>query len=234
VFEYLLHERGVPHAIYLDPDIRVYQSMDFLQEELQQHNILLTPHICTPIVFDGQAPSENTFLNFGIYNLGFIAVANSREALRFLWWWKAHTYRQCYIDVYKGIFTDQLPVNLAPIFFNDVKVLRGMGLNMAPWNLHERQLSFTAGHYLVNEETPLIFYHFSCFKPGCPELPYHTYNRYRLADRPDLVSLYEEYNTALLEAGQQQYALIPYAYEAARKRYLRDRKREKWRKKLGF
>jgi len=234
VFEYLFLERSLPHAIYLDPDIRVYQPMDFLAEELQQHTILLTPHVSSPIDHDGKGPSENTFLNFGIYNLGFIAVANNSEAHRFLSWWKGHTYRQCYIDVYKGIFTDQLPINLAPIFFNGVEVLLDKGLNMAPWNLHERLLSFNAGHYQVNEETLLLFYHFSCFKPGSPDLPYHFYNRYRLSDRPDLVPLYQEYNTALLEAGQAKYALIPYAYEAARKRYLRDRKRKKWMKKLGL
>lgn len=234
VFEYLFRERGLSHAIYLDPDIRVYQPMDFLAEELQQQTMLLTPHVCSPIGHDGRVPSENTFLNFGIYNLGFIALANNREAYRFLSWWKAHTYRQCYIDVYKGIFTDQLPINLAPIFFNGVKILLGKGLNMAPWNLHERKLCFDAGYYQVNDEMPLVFYHFSCFKPGAAELPSNIYNRYRLSDRPDLAPLYQEYNTALLDAGQAQYALIPYAYEEARKRYLRDRKRQKWMKKLGL
>lgn len=234
VFEYLFRELGLSHAVYLDPDIRVYRPMNFLQEELRQHNILLTPHICSPIAPDGREPSENTFLNFGIYNLGFIAVANREETHSFLLWWKAHTYQQGYIDVYKGIFVDQLPINHAPIFFEGVKVLQDRGLNMAPWNLHERRLSYLSGRYLVNEETPLMFYHFSSFKAGAPALPSHVYNRYRLSDRPDLALLYQEYNTVLLEAGQAQYALVPYAYAEARKRYLRDKKREKRRKKWGF
>lgn len=234
VFEYLFLERGLPHAVYLDPDIRVFQPMDFLAPALQQHTILLTPHICSPIPPDGQAPSENTFLNFGIYNLGFIAIANKGEALRFLSWWKTHTYRQGYIDIYKGIFVDQLPINHAPVFFEGVKVLPGKGLNMAPWNLHERRLSHVSGRYLVNEETPLVFYHFSSFKMRNIELPAHVYNRYRLSDRPDLVPLYQEYNTALLAAGQEQYTHIPYAYTAARKLYLRKQQREKRKRKWGF
>ncbi len=112
--------------IFFDPDIKVFNPISFLYEELDVSSIILTPHICTPIVFDNKKPDENHFLNFGIYNLGFIGLKKDEETKKFLSWWKQHTYHKGYIDVYKGIFVDQLPVNLATIFFKNVKVLNSV------------------------------------------------------------------------------------------------------------
>ncbi len=174
VFQFLFEERGIPEAIYFDPDIQVYQPLDFMHLELTSHTILLTPHICTPIGMDGRIPSENTFLKFGIYNLGFIAIADRGDARKFLDWWKGHTYEMGYSDTYKGMFVDQLPINLAPVFFRDVKILLRRGLNMAPWNLHERSLQLENGQFVVENDGPLVFYHFSSLKPAfvnCPATP---------------------------------------------------------------
>lgn len=73
VFKYLF-KNGVEKAIYLDPDIFVFQPLDILNDELENYSILLTPHIFKPIPLDGKTPSESTFLNYGIYNLGFLAL----------------------------------------------------------------------------------------------------------------------------------------------------------------
>ena len=232
-FEYLLGERDFGKAIYLDPDIKIFHSLSTLDAALDRSSILLTPHICTPIPFDGRRPTENMFLNFGVYNLGFIGVAGGegraghvrggdgigegQESLRFLRWWKDHTYRQGYIDTHKGIFVDQLPINHVPVFFNDVAILRDPGLNMAPWNLHERRLSVKEGMRMVNEVTPLIFYHFSCFRSGPLELPLHLYDRYTLVNRPDLQDLYREYGEDLNKAGHAFYSRLPCYYDRAQR-----------------
>ena len=60
---------------------------------------------------------------FGIYNLGFIGVSHTMESMKFLQWWKTRTYELGFIDTYKGIFVDQLPVNHVPVFFESVQVL---------------------------------------------------------------------------------------------------------------
>ncbi len=185
-FEYLIHDRRFDKVIYLDPDIKLFSPLAEVFNELESNSIVLTPHICTSIALDGKTPGENMFNNFGIYNLGFIGLSSTPEVLNFISWWKNHTYKQCYVDIYNGIFVDQLPINHAPIFFKNVKVLTNMGLNMGPWNLHERTLEFKNGKYMVNKGQPLIFYHFSSFKPDHMELPLHLYNRYTLSDRSDL------------------------------------------------
>lgn len=232
VFEYLIYDRGFDKVIYLDPDIKLYNSLTEVFNELESHLIVLTPHICTPIALDGKTPGENMFNNFGIYNLGFIGLSSEPEIKNFISWWKNHTYKQCYVDIYNGIFVDQLPINHAPIFFKNVKVLTNFGINMGPWNLHERSLEFKNGEYLVNKNQPLIFYHFSSFRPDNMELPLHLYNRYKFSDRPDLHSIYNEYNEDLKSANDGYYKEFPFYYEGEQNAYIQEKKKARWMNKV--
>ncbi|RFM27817.1 hypothetical protein [Deminuibacter soli] len=218
IIEYLFTERGEEKVIYLDPDTKLFSSPAFLYQLLDNTSILLTPHIYTPIPLDNKTPGESTFLNFGLYNLGFIGLSNTSETTEFIRWWKNHTYQQGYIDVYKGIFVDQLPINHVPIFFKNVHILHNTGVNMAPWNLHERYLSAApAGAYMVNGNTSLVFYHFSSFRAGHMELPLQHYNRFNMAARPDLHELYRTYNDDLKAAGYARYSHLTPAYDRLRK-----------------
>ncbi len=228
VMEYLLNERDFDKVIYLDPDVQVFHSLAFLETDLERANILLTPHIYTPIPLDDKQPSESVFLNYGLYNLGFIALRQHAETNRFLAWWKERTYAQGFIDVYNGIFVDQLPVNFVPLFFTGVVVLQDRGLNMAPWNLHERMLSLEDNRMIVNKTDWLKFYHFSSIVPGVQELPVFRYNRFTLHERPDLASLYNGYIEALQEAGHVYYSKLENKYAAGRRMHLRKQKRNKW------
>jgi hypothetical protein len=232
VFEYLFSERQVRSAVYLDPDIKLFNSLSHLFTDHATANILLTPHIYSPIPADGKKPDEQSFLIFGIFNLGFISVRNTTESLKFLSWWKSRTYNLGYMDTYKGYFVDQLPVNLVPIFFNSVHILKDMGMNMAPWNLHERWLDYKDGHFCVNQTDRLKFYHFSSFIIDQPELPQHHYNRYLLKDRPDLQKIYQEYNEELLSAGFNRYQKLQNAYAKGRKGHLKKLKKQKWIRKF--
>jgi hypothetical protein len=199
IFKYLFNLKNFEKAIYLDPDTCVFESLAIIEEELNHHSIIFTPHILTPIQRDGKTPDENLFLNFGSFNLGFLALKNDKNSSSLLEWWKAHTYENGFIMSEKGIFVDQLPMNLAPIFFDGVKVLKHFGCNMAPWNLHERFLSKEGEKYIVNSSESLIFYHFSSFTVDKSILP-KWLNRFVLEDRSDLVALYKQYNANVVNS----------------------------------
>lgn len=232
VFEYLFFEKQVSCAVYLDPDIKLFHSLSFLFTDFTNKNILLTPHIYTPIPMDGKKPDEQSFLIFGIYNLGFITIYNTAESLKFLTWWKSRTYQHGSMDTYKGFFVDQLPVNYAPLFFRGVYVLEDYGMNMAPWNLHERWLEYRDENIYVNQNDHLKFYHFSSFNVDQPELPQHFYNRYRLENRTDLQNIYHDYEAELLAAGFRDFTGVENAYAKNRKRHTRNIRKQKWIKKF--
>ena len=92
-FKYLFLEHPeLEGALYLDPDMMVFSSLERIYAELENHSLVLTPHVLSPIPLDGCEPPENVFLTFGIYNLGFIGVANQPEGRRFLDWWGKRTF----------------------------------------------------------------------------------------------------------------------------------------------
>ena len=216
-----LFELGIAdRAIYLDPDIMVFNRLTEVEVGLDNANILLTPHIFSPIVFDGKSPQESLFLNYGIYNLGFIAIKQSQESENFLKWWQTWTYNKGYNEPGHGIFVDQLPINYATIFFKGVELINSRGYNMAPWNLHERKLSKVGSDFIVNQKEPLVFYHFSSFRININDLPFHNYSRYTLKERPDLKELTELYNQELLKHSFALYRKIPCYYVNVRNSFM--------------
>ena len=66
IFEYLFFERMVTQAVYLDPDIKIYHPLSFLFTDFIHANVLLTPHIYSPIPPDGKKPDEQAF---NVWNL---------------------------------------------------------------------------------------------------------------------------------------------------------------------
>lgn len=210
VFQYFFSKPGIDTVLYFDPDIRVYNRLDPVLEELGSCQVVLTPHILTPIPQDGFYPDDNAFLKYGIYNLGFLGVRRGKESSRMLDWWKQHTFSKGYINTQQGQFTDQLPMGLVPLFFKEVKILAHPGLNMAPWNLHERFLENNNGEYRMQNGDKLVFYHFSDFKPTEPLTISKNgwYNRFTLEKREDLQTLYAEYYQDLLKNNYEAYSKL--------------------------
>ena len=85
-------DSGASHALYLDPDIQVFGSLDRLGELAVEHGIVLTPHVDAAYPCDGKTISENTVLSAGIYNLGFIGVGQG--ARPFLAFWQERIRRE--------------------------------------------------------------------------------------------------------------------------------------------
>lgn len=201
-FKYLINKyEDLKTIIYFDPDIQIFNKISLLEEYLKFDDILITPHILNPIGVDNLSPSENLFLNFGIYNLGFLALnPKSQNTLSLLDWWEEKTLKIGYNRVSEGLFVDQLWINLVPIFFKKVKILSEYGFNAAPWNLHERNLVVKAnGDYMMSDNSKLVFYHFSSYNYNMPEFFSRAYNRYNyVVLSNEIQQLYADYQSRLL------------------------------------
>lgn len=212
-FQYLFERRKAAQVIYLDPDTCLYGPMDAV---IAGHDFVLTPHILSPIPLDGLSPEEPLFLNYGLYNLGFLALKRSPETQRFLRWWRERTYQKGFDNPARGLFTDQLWINLVPLYFEGVSILRHPGYNMGPWNLHER---FLRTDNILESGEPLVFYHFSGFKPGVPKL-HKDYTRYTLQQRSDLRQLYQDYEQKVIQSKYLELSALPCHYVTVRNEYL--------------
>jgi hypothetical protein len=226
LFQYLLEsDADLEGVTYLDPDIMVFGSLDPIYDELNQRSMVLTPHALSPIPLDDHRPQENVFLAYGVYNLGFIAVANVGEGKRFLDWWGERTFKFGDISAEQGLFVDQLWLNLATVFFENVKVSSNPGLNVSYWNLHERNISRKKNAFVVNEVFPLVFYHFSSYKPSEPSRMSPYQDRYSFESRPDVAKLFDIYNEKLASNRHEYFSKIECHYVVERKHHLESERR---------
>lgn len=211
--KYLVQTFDLKNLVYLDPDIFVYSPLTPVFEALDGGaSAILTPHLTTPID-DGKLPGEQDMLYNGSYNLGFIAVKRCEESWRLLSWWERRCLDLGFSEGRTGLFVDQKWMNLAPGMFEQVKILRHPGCNMAYWNLHERRLTGCAENYFVNGWAQLCFFHFSGIVLNDPAMLSKNTNRYTLADRPDLERLFREYKSAVLANKDTVREEIAYGFD---------------------
>jgi hypothetical protein len=205
-----LFERGIDKLIYLDPDILIYSSLDLIFAALDENGIVLTPHSLSP----DNAVSYNDVLLLvnGVFNLGFIAVSNTPETNRFLHWWEDRCLTLGYNERWAGLFVDQKWLNLAPCFYDSVKILKHPGCNVAYWNMHERKLEIKNSSRVVNGNEELVFFHFSGVEVDGGDGISKHYDRIDLVLRPDVADLIAEYRKLLVENGIRDFARYQYAF----------------------
>ncbi|MGH0034627.1 MAG: glycosyltransferase [Myxococcota bacterium] len=198
-------------VVYLDPDIYLVSPMAELLDGLREgDSAVLTPHICAPIE-DGQKPDDHSMLQSGIYNLGFLALANDPEARRFVSWWHRKLVRDCRIDLEEGLFVDQKWADLLPCFVERTRILRHPGYNVAYWNLMHRKVAQVDGRWTAND-APLRFVHFSGVESPDPEVFSKHQERFSASTIGELGILLDEYRRRVDRAGRRQLAGESYAF----------------------
>lgn len=176
---YIMDQLKESRVIYFDPDMAVFSPLGELDKDLVKHSILLTPHLTdAEEEIGGIYDNEMSALKHGVYNLGFFAVKNSREGRSFLQWWNSRLMRFCYDSKHEGLFTDQKWIDLAPGFFDDLKVLRNPEYNVATWNMSTRRATGDLTKGIFINGRPLCFYHFSGFDSGAQEVMLNLYGRH--------------------------------------------------------
>lgn len=225
-FQYFLEKyKDLEMLVYLDPDTKVYYCLDALEQEMGDKAMMLTPHILSPIPPDKQTPTEETFQLHGLYNLGFLAVKPSSETDRMIAWWADRLSKQCFDLPSEGLFVDQLPMNYIPLFSDSVHVSKHRGMNFAYWNIHERRLSLQGDTYYVNEDYPLLFFHFSNFSPAEPLRLTMTSQRFTDEFQSETMRDFcKVYANELLSNNFWEQKTIPCHYIALRQKMLLERK----------
>ena len=210
--DYLLTKYSLTKLIYFDPDILFTAGVDELWSLLNQHPVLLTPHILDPIVtIDRYAQMEMDVLRCGIYNLGFLAIYNCDDTRKFLEWWKVRLNCYCSKDI-PPLFVDQKWINLLPTYMANVHIVRDPGYNVAWWNLFNRKVSVNRGLVTVNG-SPLKFYHFSGFDLNNIDQISKNQGQYTLKDFPELKPLFYKYLDLILAHGHASVMGWPYHYD---------------------
>jgi glycosyltransferase involved in cell wall biosynthesis len=204
-------KKGYKKVIYFDPDIKLFGSINPMLELLDDHNVLLTPHL-TNLLDDGKLPSELGILQAGSYNLGYIGLSNTQESLKLVKWWQSKLYKECVVDLSRGLFVDQKWMDMVPSLFSGVYICRDEGWNVAYWNLNHRNVEQHGETEFFVNDRPLVFFHFSGYSIEAKTLSKHQ-NRFDKSSNGEAVErLCEIYNDCLTRNGIGKYKAIPYAY----------------------
>jgi hypothetical protein len=196
---------------YFDSDVKVFSNLEALSGELVVGDILLTPHYLIPFFEDGYSPKPLTLLKAGVYNAGYVGVANREEGRAFIKWWSAMVLRYGKNEPQSGMCGDQRWLDLVPALFPTCRILRDPGVNVAYWNLHQRQLAYS-GDQLMCDEKEVLFFHFSGFSPDRPVCLSIFQNRVIVRKGDILYGILKGYAEELLAAGHQDYCRLPYLY----------------------
>ena len=146
---------GYEKAMYLDPDIFIFASLDVVYEKLEKYDVALTPQIAgIHVEYTGEHPEWAMNVN-GIFNLGFCAIHKTNLSLKVLDWWRLRLKKECFTDRSVGDFTDQKWMDWMPGLLgnNHLYVFQELGMNMAPWNFFERKLFMADGNIMVKFRT---------------------------------------------------------------------------------
>ncbi|WP_339698742.1 glycosyl transferase [Algoriphagus aquimarinus] len=208
-FEYLFLTRPeVERIYYIDPDIIFYQSISNLEASWDGASALLTPNLL--YLPEKTVRGELASLKHGINNLGFVGIARSDEGKKIISWWKERLIHHCTLDKCRGIFVDQKWMDIAALFFTEIKSVKHPGWNMAWWNLSERKLKKEGDTYLVNSgDFRLIFFHFSGFKPGVESMTERIKSsEFDMKSEGLLRELFDKYELTLRARGYDELSVI--------------------------
>jgi glycosyltransferase involved in cell wall biosynthesis len=212
LLRHLLRETGAP-VTYLDPDIKIYGSLERLDRLAAEHGVVLIPHNRRPIPPDDRKPSQVDIMIAGVYNLGYVSLASRPEVDALLDWWADRLRRDCRVDPTWGYFVDQRWFDLAPGFLSDLAIVRDPEYNVAYWNLHERRFEHDGGRYLVDGR-PLAFFHFSGFDADHPLALSRYQDRVDVLANPALERVLAEYGAEVVREGHASSRKWPYSYGA--------------------
>lgn len=221
----LLLDRGASTIVFTDTDTCFYGPVDDLASAAARAGVVLLPTAIRPAKTRRYFPLgqvEYRRLMNGLFNPGLLVVGASGSD--FLEWWGARLLRDCLKEPEAGMWADQTWLDWVPAYFGHT-IVRDSSLNVAFWNLDERDLDERDGKPAVDGAL-LRHFHFAGFDPRQPEL-YSTYYR-EMADyyervrgrvmpsppaNPALSDLLRRYARSLLESGSEELRDRPYKYD---------------------
>ncbi|HWO96611.1 MAG TPA: glycosyltransferase [Bacillus sp. (in: firmicutes)] len=150
----LEHFKEIDRLVYCDADIYFFSHPKPLFDEWGTYSLFMCPQ---------RGTSQLTW-KYGYYQaglLGFKQEGNSRAILN---WWKNQCIDWCFDkhDQEGNRWGDQKYLEHIPYLFENIKIIRNIGINAAPWNLVMNDL-YTVhmdDHTVKLDGAELIAYHF--------------------------------------------------------------------------
>jgi len=210
--DHLFKKYNPSQLIFLDCDILIFDSLSYIESELRNFSILLTPHITQPFPVDAHKPMEKNILKTGMFNAGFYALRNDENSKKFIDWWKERMVDQCYERSKEGLNADQKWLNFLPFYFENVKSVTHAGCNLAYWNFHERSIEKKQDKFFANNQ-PLLFFHYSGYSLNYPDLISRHQDRFDMKENAAVHEIFKFYQQVLVQNDHEKFQKISCYYQ---------------------
>ncbi len=156
-------KRGYNEVLFLGADVVFYDNPDSIFNKIS--DVVITPHITSPLPEDGLFPSNETIAWAGYLNSDVVFWNNHGITRNFLNW-QAKTQETKCVNGPKT-FLDQTWLNYVTSFL-DAEIIKDPSWNVSYWNFKQRNLNFREGKPFVGN-IPLLCYQFSGIDLHNPE-----------------------------------------------------------------
>ncbi len=140
---------------YIDADLYFFNPLKALFDELGDASIGVVEH-----KFHWTNRSKN---KYGRFNVGWISFRNDDDGRKCVTDWSQQCIDWCYQKLDDGKYADQKYLDYWPKKYNNLKILKHKGANIAIWNIKNYILRLEKGRIYVDDQ-PLLFYHFAGLK----------------------------------------------------------------------
>lgn len=144
------------HITWLDGDTLFCSDPDPIFDEWGNFSIMLTEE-------RWRKPHRRMGITNGFYNTGFMGFKRDKEGIECLEWFRARLLEWCYDKWEKGLWSDQVYVNDWLQRFQNIGVIKNMGVNVTPYIIGGCKVEMYNNEIFVNGEK-LILFHYYGFK----------------------------------------------------------------------
>lgn len=138
---------------YLDADLQFQSEIEPIFTEISKSSVGIVPHRFSK--------KQEWRLKFGTYNVAWVSFKNSDDGRTCLEWWAEQCLFWCNdAPLEDGRFADQGYLDEFEHVIETVRVIENPGVNLAPWNLTNHEISVGADSQILVDGSPLIFFHF--------------------------------------------------------------------------
>ena len=155
VCKYALDHCGAKFLTYLDSDMCFFSSPEPVLDSLEGASVGITPHRFSPSL-------KRLEPKVGHFNVGWVSFRGDEDGKACCQWWLDSCLEWCYDRYEEERFADQKYLNQFPKRFRNVVSIDHVGVNTAPWNVGQFDVTLENGVVLVDGK-PLVIFHFADF-----------------------------------------------------------------------
>jgi len=147
---------GEEEVVYLDADIYFFSDPETILQESRKGDVAAIRH---------RFPSRlKKYENNGLFNVQWVYFANTLIGTTACRTWFEQCVESCAYLPKKGIVGDQKYLDEWPDLYPTFVEIKNVGAGVAPWNHETRSPYFEESIWKVEDEIPLVFYHFHGLK----------------------------------------------------------------------